>query len=288
MPPVPDETIIGVNLQSSSPDRLISAEIDKSIPERIGRRALSADALMRRIEELEAEVKRERDGREFAETVARRAFEATREAIDHEQMTGLLTRGSLRRRYDSWLGRSVDVESDDVDGESLSSRCVVAYFVDIDDFKDVNDTFGHANGDIAIKVSASLLESLNGSGLNARLGGDEFAAVRVVRGGVEDPLLAAEFRKEILGYIRDTETGKLNEPFFSSVVDKYEVTEKNQDIIRSMLEGLSFSVGASSLPIADARGQDTIGSMLDDADDGMYGDKKDKEHRITRRLPRDN
>ena len=270
--------------QATSPDRLISAEINTYSLKDIGRGALSADAMMKRIEELEVEVESERSKREFAETVARRAFEEVRQAIDHEPMTGLLTRGALYRRYDNWLGRVVDDGSDDLDNESLSPRRVVAYFVDIDDFKDVNTTFGHANGDIAIKVLASLMKSLNVSGLNTRLGGDECGAVRVMSGRAKDLRLAAEFRKEILSSIRDTKTGKLNESFLKNIFDKYEITGKAQDVVRGMLKGLSFSVGASSLPIADASGKDTIGSMLDKADKGMYGAKA---HKVTRSLPRD-
>ncbi|WP_244489018.1 diguanylate cyclase domain-containing protein [Devosia sp. Root635] len=50
--------------------------------------------------------------------------------------------------------------------------------VDLDGFKQVNDTYGHAIGDECLKEAAlRLLDSCNGAGLVARIGGDEFAVL---------------------------------------------------------------------------------------------------------------
>ena len=51
--------------------------------------------------------------------------------------------------------------------------------VDVDDFKHVNDTYGHAMGDQVLKHVAGILKKVTGEagGAAARLGGDEFAAV---------------------------------------------------------------------------------------------------------------
>ncbi|MCR4315989.1 MAG: GGDEF domain-containing protein [Planctomycetes bacterium] len=49
-------------------------------------------------------------------------------------------------------------------------------YIDIDDFKKVNDTKGHSEGDRALKaVARTLMASVRGADISARLGGDEFA-----------------------------------------------------------------------------------------------------------------
>lgn len=51
-------------------------------------------------------------------------------------------------------------------------------YLDVDDFKRVNDTFGHAGGDRILRETAQLLEgAVRQSDLVARLGGDEFAVI---------------------------------------------------------------------------------------------------------------
>jgi len=50
--------------------------------------------------------------------------------------------------------------------------------VDVDNFKTVNDSYGHQVGDLALKKVSSLLKNLNAQDyISARYGGDEFAVV---------------------------------------------------------------------------------------------------------------
>ncbi|MFB7786812.1 GGDEF domain-containing protein [Streptomyces vinaceus] len=57
-------------------------------------------------------------------------------------------------------------------------RNALVLLVDLDDFKAVNDTHGHAAGDVVLTATARRLSSWCGRyGIAARLGGDEFAAV---------------------------------------------------------------------------------------------------------------
>lgn len=75
----------------------------------------------------------------------------------------------------------------------VSASGVAAVFVDLDGFKTVNDSFGHAVGDeVLAEVAARLARSVRGRDVVGRLGGDEFLIVCPDVGGVDDALAAAE------------------------------------------------------------------------------------------------
>ena len=66
-------------------------------------------------------------------------------------------------------------------------------FIDLDDFKSVNDTLGHAEGDrLLVDVAERLLSATRGSDTVARLGGDEFAIMLHRVRGVEEAILVAQ------------------------------------------------------------------------------------------------
>ncbi|MER7906697.1 diguanylate cyclase (GGDEF)-like protein [Streptomyces griseus] len=57
-------------------------------------------------------------------------------------------------------------------------RDAVVLLLDLDDFKNLNDTHGHAAGDVALAVTAERLAAWCGrNGIAGRLGGDEFVAI---------------------------------------------------------------------------------------------------------------
>jgi diguanylate cyclase (GGDEF)-like protein len=82
---------------------------------------------------------------------------------DGDQLTGLATRGTLMRHLQRLLER----------GESPA-----ILYVDLDDFKLVNDTLGHAAGDELLRhIAGAMARLLRPGDLIARQGGDEFALV---------------------------------------------------------------------------------------------------------------
>jgi diguanylate cyclase (GGDEF)-like protein len=82
----------------------------------------------------------------------------------HDSLTGLPNRTLLLERIDRMLARALRAES----------PCAVM-FLDLDDFKDINDTLGHEAGDeLLIAVSNRLTSALRPGDTAGRLGGDEF------------------------------------------------------------------------------------------------------------------
>jgi diguanylate cyclase (GGDEF)-like protein len=86
---------------------------------------------------------------------------------EHDPLTGLAN----RRRFDQALQRHVE------DCRRYGPRGAVL-MLDLDHFKPVNDTLGHATGDqFLVQVAQVLAQRLRSTDLVARLGGDEFAVL---------------------------------------------------------------------------------------------------------------
>ncbi len=84
----------------------------------------------------------------------------------HDALTGLPNRGSFSRT----LNRAID--------EAERGEPVAVALIDLDDFKQINDLFGHRAGDVVLAAVADTLRaSVGPADLVARLGGDEFAVI---------------------------------------------------------------------------------------------------------------
>ena len=100
----------------------------------------------------------------------------------HDELTGLANRALFLDRMDHAL-RVTRPEDDPV----------VVLFVDLDDFKSVNDALGHGVGDQMLRSIADRIRQVAGTGdTPARLGGDEFALLLEDRGGIDRALDVAE------------------------------------------------------------------------------------------------
>ena len=103
-----------------------------------------------------------------------RLYEEIRHQALHDGLTGLANRILFRDRVANAIER----------GHGRDGRQFAILFIDLDDFKTLNDTLGHARGDdVLIATAGRVADSLRPSDTAARLGGDEFA---VLLDGVED------------------------------------------------------------------------------------------------------
>lgn len=97
----------------------------------------------------------------FEERSHKKELDKARRLAETDSLTGILNYGGMSRQATELLQR----------GAELSAMLII----DLDDFKMVNDTLGHLEGDRLLKKVAETLEALSGpDSLQGRVGGDEF------------------------------------------------------------------------------------------------------------------
>jgi len=138
-------------------------------PMRVGGRqfviASLRDDTLRRATELE------RERLLAAERRARREVEALRDELARAAATDGLTGLLNRRQVDAVAAELIELHS-------RNGRPLACLMVDLDDFKAVNDRFGHATGDTVIRAAAERLAGfLRHSDVVGRYGGDEFVVL---------------------------------------------------------------------------------------------------------------
>ena len=90
-------------------------------------------------------------------------------AAAHDDLTGLINRAEFARRLDA-----------------MTNDDLVLLYIDLDDFKPINDLHGHPVGDLVLKEVAHRVATVIGpNNIVGRLGGDEFA---VILTGTSDPI----------------------------------------------------------------------------------------------------
>ncbi|MDB5526083.1 MAG: sensory box/GGDEF family protein [Rhizobium sp.] len=95
----------------------------------------------------------------------------------HDALTGLPN----RRYLDQMM-----LEMDGAEGLDREPEVTVLH-IDLDRFKDINDTLGHAAGDLILRhASATLRQNIRDNDFLARIGGDEFVIISRARAGSED------------------------------------------------------------------------------------------------------
>ena len=174
-----------------------------------------------------------------------RRFEAVRAEAQTDPLTGLSNRRALE-----------DLIEVSVTRFRRFGEPAALLFIDIDHFKHVNDSFGHAVGDVVLqRVGAALRERLRRGDLLARYGGEEFVAL-LPDTSLDSGVILAES-------------------------------------LRSRIERLDFSGVSKAVPICVSIGVSAVGpccldaeSLLTAADGAMYEAKRRGRNRVCRAEPR--
>ncbi len=173
-------------------------------------------------------------------TERKRLEEDLRYQAMHDELTGLASRAQFTTQVSNAL------TSDTRDGSMVG-----VLFIDIDDFKNINDSLGHGQGDeVLIEIGARLLGRLRGHDKAARFGGDEFAVL------LADPKSHADVVK-----VADRIVEELSQP----------MRLMGQEV------QLSVSVGIA----IDSDGTQTPANLLQAADVAMYAAKAKGKGRWT-------
>jgi diguanylate cyclase (GGDEF)-like protein len=150
-------------------------------------RTRADEAVERAIEQLETLLAmhgEESKGREALETL-RRAWSSARVGAQTDPLTELPNRAWFRQALEDTLARA-----------ARSNTTIALLFLDLDGFKDVNDSCGHHAGDqLLAAVAKRVLSSVRDDDLVARFGGDEFV---VLLENLEAPHIACQIAGRVV------------------------------------------------------------------------------------------
>lgn len=163
-------------------------------------------------------------------TAERQASQYLAHQAAHDTLTGLPNRTSILARIDEqrYCG-------------APDQLLTAVLFIDLDNFKGINDSLGHDVGDVVLQTAAQRLRAgLRSRDVVGRFGGDEFVAL-------------------ILGKITHTELSK--------VVDRMHAALSEPTYVADAVLHLRASIGVVAIKGDDPR---NIGQILRDADTAMY------------------
>ncbi len=163
-------------------------------------------------------------------------------STDRDSLTGLLNRRSFYHSAHELL----------IQHRQSPGKYLIVAMIDLDNFKQLNDTQGHAAGDAAlVSVSAALLENCRNTAVIARAGGEEFV-------------------------IADTDT----------TADPSAMAERLRQAIAALPMRITASIGTASATLNDLAARadrQLIDALMRDADTAMYDAKRDGGNRICHR-----
>ncbi|MFL5894350.1 MAG: putative bifunctional diguanylate cyclase/phosphodiesterase [Thermoleophilaceae bacterium] len=159
----------------------------------------------------------------------------------HDELTGLPNRSMFREHLDLAMARA-----------ARNATAIAVLYLDLNDFKLVNDSLGHAAGDALLgEASTRLTRAVRASDIVARVGGDEF----IVLLADLQPAVALDAAELVAAAIHEA----LSTPFVISGAEFY--------------VGTSIGIAARGVGDPDESGRD-VGGLLEHADAAMYEAKQ--------------
>lgn len=155
----------------------------------------------------------------------------------YDQLTGVANRALFDKFADKYLNLA-----------KQSGLMLGLMFVDVNEFKTINDTYGHNTGDkVMTRVASLLTESTRKNDIVCRYGGDEFIVLM-------------------------PEISTFND--YRKIVNQIDVNRKRHIVQDGYDISLSLSIGVSFYP----DDGETIDELIEKADECMYADKHESRH----------
>jgi diguanylate cyclase (GGDEF)-like protein len=183
------------------------------------------------------------DTQRLSNTLQRTVLCAVRQTLLDRELRSLALTDDLtclynRRAFLALAGQQLRVTRRKAQG-------LLLFFADVNNLKEINDTYGHREGDYALIRTADALEqTFRNSDVIARLGGDEFAVLALEASGENREVILRRLEKNLKGS--------------NSGESRYE---------------LSLSVGMARY---DPKRPVSLGKLIATADDAMYEEKKNR------------
>jgi diguanylate cyclase (GGDEF)-like protein len=173
--------VMELHLPYQPVDRAVTEDVRTLLVTLVAGLAVFYAALFRFVARASRRISRQREA--LQESADRNRHQAT-----HDALTGLPNRVLLLDRMEQALATA-----------SRSAAEVAVMLIDLDRFKEINDTLGHSYGDDLLRQVGPRLESVLREGDTvARLGGDEFAVLLPVVDGAEEAAAVAERLRDSL------------------------------------------------------------------------------------------
>ena len=102
-----------------------------------------------------------------AENARQKELQELQNMAHYDTLTKVANRFSFDLKLDQAISRA-----------SRNNTAVLLFFIDLDDFKSINDTYGHAGGDIVLKtIAQNIKNAIRKEDTLARISGDEFSVI---------------------------------------------------------------------------------------------------------------